>query len=102
MLVVQDQPCAADSLYRACAGQTEFASDGVQVDVDSAGVVLKTLSPDMVEDIVAAAQAVRMLHQVRQQRKLQRSQVDGSSFALDRVRGAIQFNMSYAKIHISE
>ena len=69
-LRVQDNTHITNRFDGVLVVKTQFAADGMEMDIYRARVVLKLLSPNTIQDILARADMVGVLRQVFEQPKL--------------------------------
>ena len=72
----KNQTQTAQGLYRAVLTPPRFAADGIQMHVYGTGVILKPVSPYMVDQLLFAADFIRVRSQVFQQTELHTGQLN--------------------------
>ena len=79
--------------------ETEFATERMNVHINRARIVLKLVSPDVVQDILARADVVGVLRQVFEQTKLNVGKSQGARVARYAVRGCVYEYVGKAIFH---
>lgn len=73
---MQDQTDTPDGFYRMTGGPSQFSAQGTEVDINSAGVILKACTPYMIEHFSARTDTVGMRREIIQQAVFQSCQMN--------------------------